>query len=191
MSEKVKVCELCEEQPATALCAECCKCYCEKCSRYVHESSMKKGHKTEVIPKSVRVDAMCPLHKDEPLKLLCVDDTELCCAMCKVDEFHKCHKVVELSEVSEDNEVFSAVKVREHFEGALKCDEELEKKIAETIENVQKENVVAKEKISQSFREAHEKLNAEEAAVMEELEKACSEAEEALQKALDSLRGSV
>ena len=31
-------------------------------------------------------------------------------------------------------------------------------------------------------------LNAEEAAVMEELEKACSEAEEALQKALVSLK---
>ena len=38
-----------------------------------------------------------------------------------------------------------------------------------------------KEKVSQSFREAHEKLNTEEAAVMEELEKACSEAEEVLQ----------
>ena len=46
----------------------------------------------------------------------------------------------------------------------------------------------AKEKVSQSFRVAHERLNAEEAAVMEELEKACNEAEEALQKALDSLK---
>ena len=40
----------------------------------------------------------------------------------------------------------------------------------------------------QTFREAHEKLNAEEAAVMDELEKACSETEEALQKELDSLK---
>ena len=46
----------------------------------------------------------------------------------------------------------------------------------------------AKEKVAQTFREAHEKLNVEEAAVMEELEKACSETEEALQKALDSLK---
>ena len=78
--------------------------------------------------------------------------------------------------------------MREHFEGALKCGADLEKKMAEAIESDQKENVNTKEKASQSFREAHEKLNAEEAAVMEELEKGCSEAEEALQKALDSLK---
>ena len=75
MSEKAKVCELCEEQPAAVLCAECCKCYCEKCNVYMHESSKKKGHKTEAIPKGVRVDAMCPLHKKNPLELLCMDDT--------------------------------------------------------------------------------------------------------------------
>ena len=45
-----------------------------------------------------------------------------------------------------------------------------------------------KKSISQSFREAHKKLSAEGAAVMDELEKACSETEEALQKALDSLK---
>ena len=88
--------------------------------------------------------------------------------------------------MNEDSEVFSAAKVRERFEGVLKCDDDLERKILTTIENVQKEKVNTKEKASQTFREAHEKLNAEEAAVMEELEKACSEAEEALQKALDS-----
>ena len=84
--------------------------------------------------------------------------------------------------------MFSAAKVREHFEGALKCDNYLEKKIAEVIESIQKENESVKEKVLQSFREAHERLNAEEAAVMEELEKTCSETEEALQKALDSLK---
>ena len=31
MSKKAKVCELCEEQPATLLCAECCRCYCDRC----------------------------------------------------------------------------------------------------------------------------------------------------------------
>ena len=82
MSEKVKVCELCEEQPATVLCAECWKCYCDRCCKLVHEFSKKKGHKTEVIPKGVRVDAMCPLHKMNALELFCVDDIELCCMAC-------------------------------------------------------------------------------------------------------------
>ena len=188
MSEKVKVCELCEEQPATVLCAECCKCFCDGCSEFVHGKASKKDHKTEVIPKGVRVDAMCPLHKDA-LRLLCVEDIEMCCFGCKCEDSHKGHKVMKVSEVGKDNEVFSAAKVRERFEDILKCDDDLEKRITETIENVQKENVSAKEKASQSFREAHEKLNAEEAAVMEELEKACSDAEDALQKALDNLRG--
>ena len=189
MSEKVKVCEFCEEQPAIVLCAVCCKCYCDECSKYTHGKASKKDHKTEVIPKGVRVDAMCPLHKGNQLDLFCVDDTELCCANCALQGQHKNHKVANLSEVSEDNEVFSAAKVRERFGGVLKCDDVLEKRIIETIESVQKESESAKEKVSQSFREAHEKLNAEEAAVMEELEKACNEAEEALQKALNSLKG--
>ena len=44
------------------------------------------------------------------LEMFCLNDTELCCAMCKVDKLHKSHKVVKLSDVAEDNEVFSAAK---------------------------------------------------------------------------------
>ena len=179
---------MCEEQPATALCVECCKCYCDNCCIAIH-GLVKKEHKTEVIPKGVRVDARCPLHRDVPLDLFCVDDTEMCCFGCEHDKLHDGHKIFKVSEVSEDNEVFSAAKVRERFEGVLKCDDNLDKRIVKAIESVQKESANTKEKVSQSFREAHEKLNTEEAAVMKELEKAFNEAEEALQKALDSLRG--
>ena len=45
-----------------------------------------------------------------------------------------------------------------------------------------------KKSISQSFKEAHENLNAEKKAVMDKLEKDCSETEEALQNALDNLK---
>ena len=71
--------------------------------------------------------------------------------------------------MNEDNEVFSAAKVREHFEGASKYGGYLMKKIAETIENVHRECKDAKEKVSQSFRGAHEKVfsEVEVAAVME------------------------
>ena len=61
MNEKTKVCELCEEQPATLLCVECYKCYCSGCSEVVHRVTGKKEHKTEPIPKGVRVDAMAKL----------------------------------------------------------------------------------------------------------------------------------
>ena len=120
---------MCEEQPATALCVECCKCYCDNCCIAIH-GLVKKEHKTEVIPKGVRVDARCPLHKDVPLDLFCVDDIELCCGTCGLLGPHMGHKIVKISEVSEDNEVFSAAKVRKRFEGVLKCDDDLEKKIA-------------------------------------------------------------
>ena len=49
--------------------------------------------------------------------------------------------------------MLSAAKVREGFESALKCDDDLEKKIAEAIENDQKENVNTKEKASHSFKD--------------------------------------
>ena len=74
--------------------------------------------------------------------------------MCKVDKLHKGYKITELSEASEDNEVFSVANVRERFECALKCDDGLEKKIAETIESVQKDNVSAKKKFH-SLSERH------------------------------------
>ena len=94
-----------------SLCAECYKCYCDECNEYAHKKGPKKGHKTEVIPKGVRVDATCPLHKGNQLEMLCVEDTEMCCAMCKCDGLHKEHKVVKISEVTEDNERFLAAKV--------------------------------------------------------------------------------
>ena len=89
MSEKVKVCELCEEQPATVLCAECNKCYCDEHNEYVHKMGSKKDHKTEVIPKGVRVDAMCPLHKNCAFEMFCVNNIGLCCATCTLHIGHK------------------------------------------------------------------------------------------------------
>ena len=170
------MCELCKEQPATVLCFE-------KCFELAREFPNHKRHRIVITQEGVRANAMCPLHTAIPISLFCVDDTELQCTACACKGLHKGHKVINLSEVDEDNEVFSEAKVRERFEGTLKRGYALEKKITETIERVQKEGEDTKEKVTQSFREAHEKMNTEEAAVMEELEKACSEADEALQKA--------
>ena len=78
----------------------------------------------------------CPLHKGSQLDLFCMDDVKLCCTSCALQSLHKGHKVVKVSEVSKDNKVFSATKVRERFEGALKCDDDLDKRIKETIESV-------------------------------------------------------
>ena len=83
--EKEKLCELCEGGPATVLCSECCKCYCDECNEFIHRKSPKKGHKTEPIPEGVRVGAMCPLHKTE-YKMFSVDEVKLCCFECKEEK---------------------------------------------------------------------------------------------------------
>ena len=190
MSEKgkEKLCEFCEEQPATVLCSECCRCYCDECTKMVHGIKSKKGHKTEAIPEGVVVDAMCPLHNDEPLKMFCVDEVKLCCSTCKTEKLHKGHNTVKVADVSQDNEVFSASDVRKHFAVVLKCDDELDKKIEETIENIKKEGAETKEKVEQTFEEVYKKLKEEKNKILEELERVCNESEEVLQKNLKDLR---
>ena len=78
-SKKGKLCEFCNEQPVSVLCAECYKCYCDECSKVIHRMGSKKGHKVEAIPEGVVVNAMCPLHKNNALEMLCVDEIKLCC----------------------------------------------------------------------------------------------------------------
>lgn len=186
--KKVKVCELCEEQPATILCSECCKCYCNGCSEFAHSKSTKRKHKVETISSGIMVDTRCPLHKDDSLKLFCVDEVKLCCGICDREQLHKGHTVVKITDISKDNSVFSASKVRTRFNDAMKCDTELEKKIEEVIEKIKVEETATKERIRQTFIEAHDKLNKEELKIMESLENVCSESEEALKKNLNTLR---
>ena len=190
MSEKIKLCELCKEQPVTVLCSECCRCYCDECSEFTHTRNSLKGHKTEAIPEGVVVDAMCPLHKNEPLSMFCVDEVKLCCLGCtsRVEDLHKGHNVVKISEITQDNEVFSASDVRKHFAVVLKCDDELDKKIEETIVSIRREREEAKKKVEQTFEEVRKKLEEEEKKIMEELVSVCNESEEVLQRNLKDLR---
>ena len=178
MSEKAKkACEFCKEQSATVLCAECCKCYCDRCEKFAHGIDSMKGHKTEAIPEGVIVDAMCPLHNDA-LRMFCVDEVKLCCGICKVENLHDGHNTVKIADISQDNEIFSASEVRKHFADVLKCDDELDRKIEETIESIRSEDNNVREKIKEAFTEAHNALKEKEAKAKEELEKAHEELRE-------------
>ena len=178
--KKVKLCEFCGEQPATVLCAECCKCLCDECNEYTHKKASMKRHKTETIPEGVIVDARCSLHNDEPLSMFCVDEVKMCCSTCasKTENLHKGHNVVKISDIIQDNEVFSVSEARKRFADVLKCDDELDKKIEETIESIKGEDNNVREKIKESFTEAHNVLKDKEAKAMEELEKAHEELRE-------------
>lgn len=162
MSDKAKLCELCEEEPATVLCSECCKCYCDGCSKMIHALSKKKGHQVETIHESVRVDAMCPFHTDNPLEMFCIDEVKLCCFGCMKEKLHEGHNVVDLSSINVDNEIFSANDIRVQFADVLKLDDELDKKIENAINEIKSENDSGKDKVHQSFALEHEKLKEEE-----------------------------
>lgn len=185
MSEKVKECELCEEEAAVLLCPECCKCYCDRCSEFVHKRESKRGHTEEPIPEGVRVDARCPLHKDNPLEMFCVDETRLLCGLCALEGLHRCHRIVKISDVTE---MPSTNEIRTRFTNALKSCTRLKEKVDTTIETIQEDSVAIKERVTESFREAHEKLNAEETRVLNEIEHACNIAEGSLQNALVALK---
>ena len=98
-AEKVNVCELCEEQPVSVLCAECCKCYCDECNKIIHGIKPRKRHKVETIPGDVVVNARCPLHSDA-LRMFCVDKVKMCCGICKAKKLHKSHNITYLTDVS-------------------------------------------------------------------------------------------
>ena len=185
--EKEKLCELCEGEPATVLCAECFRCYCDECSKFVHKKSPKKEHKTETIPEGVKVSAMCPIHKTE-LKLFSVGEVELCCFECKEEKTSKGHTVVETSKISRDNEVFSAKNVKTLFGTAFKNGMELDKRIEKVIESIKEERKDVDARIEKSFNEARRRLDEEEKGLKEKLEKVTQEYVSVLCETLTGLR---
>ena len=73
--------------------------------------------------------------------MFCVDEVKLCCLRCtkRTKDLHEGHNVVKISDVSQDNETFSAAEVKKRFADVLKCDDELDKKIEEAIESIEGE----------------------------------------------------
>ena len=190
MSENAKtsVCELCREQPATALCAECNRCYCDRCNKFMHGIDSLKKHKVEAIPEGVAVHARCPLHGDNPLEVFCVDEIKLCCDGCKMEKSHKGHNILKITDIAKDNETFSATDVKKAFTETLRGIDELERRLKEAAEALRREVEAAQKEVKATFEGAHRRLNDEEGRVMKELEKAFGECEDALQGKLRLLR---
>lgn len=88
----------------------------------------------------------------------------------------------------EDSEVLPMTDLAAQLEDTLRRSYELENRIETAIDNIHKRSLDAREKVTRSFVEAHEKLNAEEVAVMKELEEACCSAEDSLREMLGSIK---
>lgn len=181
-----KLCEQCDEE-ATLFCPDCYKFYCPECSESIHKKESKKGHKIEAIPKGVTVHTMCPRHNKNPLELFCVDEVKLCCVMCKEENLHKDHKVFKLTDVDQDNEVFSVEDKKKGFTGTLDRDNKLKERIGEAIESIEKEKEEAEKKIKETFEEVRKKLKQEEDETMKELEAHCEKSTSPLGEILAKL----
>ena len=192
MSENAKtsVCELCREQPATTLCAECSRCYCDRCNKFMHGIESLRKHKTEAIPEGVAVQAMCPIHKNNALENFCVDEIKLSCDGCitVLKNFHENHKVLKIADILKDNETFSAAAIKKAFAEALRGIDELDKRLKEAVETMRSEAEATQKKVKATFEEAHRRLDEEEGGLMRELEKVFGECEDALQKNMQYLQ---
>lgn len=182
-----KACELCKEQIAAVLCSDCYRCYCERCNIFIHDLPKFKSHKVEVIPRRVMVNARCSFHDDTPLEMFCVDEVILCCAMCEKEKFHEGYKFAKIINVKEDNEAFSAHKVRVLFEESIKRSEELDKRIEDVINKMENEVNDVREKVKKTFKEEHKKLEEEEKKFMDKLEEIKSKNVDPLLKYLENL----
>ena len=72
--KKLKQCEMCKDEEATALCFDCYNYFCEACYKCVHDRKKNSNHKKEKIDFFVPIDTICPEHKKSPMNLFCIDE---------------------------------------------------------------------------------------------------------------------
>ena len=100
--EQVKICTGCEENvPATSYCVECSEYLCDQCVQAHRRVKITKEHTIQPKDEANKTDdvsfgnmekvMLCPLHKNEPLKLYCDTCDKLTCRDCQLLE-HKEHK---------------------------------------------------------------------------------------------------
>lgn len=100
------------------------------------------------------------------------------------DELHNS----EWLDTNEDDILLSLSDFAAQFDDALRWGNELERRIEGAIDDISLGGFNTGKEIGQTFRELHERLNAEEAKVMEELERINLKFEEPLQKTLCKLK---
>lgn len=164
-----KTCDLCIDEHATTLCFECHKCYCDECNCFIHKKRKFEHHKTETITEGITFNEMCPLHNKE-YEMFCVDEVKLYCSECKKEKNHVTHKLIKITDIQKDNEIFSTRKVRTLFKDSLRWENKLENDIITVLRNIQNMIIEKREEVKQTFDEEHKKLYEEEAKVLGELE---------------------
>ena len=72
--------------------------FCERCFKFVHEKK-KVGHNKEKIDPYLPFIFWCTEHQRGYLDLFCIEDEELCCPYCYLqDNLYTNHKVLKVSD---------------------------------------------------------------------------------------------
>ena len=117
LTEKQKIeraetqCMSCERleksEPALFVCVECSDALCKNCHQYHKANKFTSRHKTVSITDISEVEKSlnffrndCPDHKNEELKLFCVDHDVPCCSLCVSVTHRRCNEVVTVDQAA-------------------------------------------------------------------------------------------
>ena len=101
-------CERLEKsEPALFVCVECSDALCKNCHQYHKANKFTSKHKTVSITDISEVEKSlnffrndCPDHKNEELKLFCVDHDVPCCSLCVSVTHRRCNEVVTVDQAA-------------------------------------------------------------------------------------------
>ena len=205
----VFLCHVCDE-PACLFCTDCKKHYCEECSTIVHKKRLKYGHKITPIDTDASEVASAPpitspvagaaaaassnssssssssggsgsSHRVCPdPEYFCLDDNEVFCRAC-FDQNHRGHSVIRLEDALTN---FALEKYVKAFSDAFAKTQGLLERIDGEVSRLGENIAHVRSAISESFGKLHAALDAEEHALLNQLEAETSCTEQQLTEVL-------
>ena len=68
-----KQCDICGEI-AKSLCFKCTMYLCDSCFKFIHDKTINRDHKKEIIDYFSPIELKCPDHPKDRINLFCIDE---------------------------------------------------------------------------------------------------------------------
>ena len=137
IEKQFKDCDFCNTKNATCLCFKCYNYFCDNCFKIIHDLKKDKEHKKENLDIFVPIELKCQKHFPNLNNLFCLDEKEICCAMCHFKNLHFGHNLVEISNKEDlKTENLSIENEMNNFNDITKKMQDLKNKIENEIENI-------------------------------------------------------